>query len=177
MQPSVHNPSRAANIGRAIAGATWVADPGNPNRLVPIGAAGELLLQGPLVGRGYLNNPEQTAAAFIPGPPWLASCGSGDCRAELKVYRTGDLVRYDGDGSLVFVGRRYYQVKLRGQRFELGEVENQVQRAFEGSLKDVVALIVKPTAEKQAPYLVVFVVPHDSERAHQSSLHQSHRSP
>jgi acyl-CoA synthetase (AMP-forming)/AMP-acid ligase II len=53
----------------AIAGATWVADPGNPNHLVPIGAVGELLLQGPLVGRGYLNNPEQTAAAFIPGPP------------------------------------------------------------------------------------------------------------
>ncbi|GAB1218331.1 hypothetical protein ATERTT37_007585 [Aspergillus terreus] len=168
MQPSVRVPSRAANIGHPITGAAWVSDPEDPNRLVPIGAVGELLLQGPLVGRGYLNNPEQTAAAFISCPQWLAPLAYNPL-GESKVYRTGDLVKYDRDGSLVFVGRRDYQVKLRGQRFELGEVEDHVQRAFEDSLKDVVALIVKPTTVKQAPYLVVFVVPQDAESARQSS--------
>ncbi|KAL3447165.1 hypothetical protein BJX65DRAFT_308229 [Aspergillus insuetus] len=171
MQPSVDIPSQASNIGHPIAGAAWVADPGDPNRPVPIGAVGEFLLQGPLVGRGYLNNAEQTAAAFIDCPSWLESCSSDNHWRGSKVYRTGDLVRYDGDGSLYFAGRRDSQVKLRGQRFELGEVEDQVQRAYEGSLSDVVALIVAPTAaqQEQAPYLVVFVVPQHPESATEAS--------
>lgn len=169
VQPRVHIPSQAANIGYPIAGAAWVADPADPNRPVPIGAVGELLLQGPLVGRGYLNSPEQTAAAFIPCPSWLRSSGSTSHRTSSKVYRTGDLVRYEGDGSLSFVGRRDCQVKLRGQRFELGEVEEQVQQAFRGILNDVVALIVTPTGATQTPYLVVFIVPEHAESAAQTS--------
>ncbi|KAL2851264.1 hypothetical protein BJX68DRAFT_266172 [Aspergillus pseudodeflectus] len=169
MQASVHIPSRASNIGHSIAGAAWIADPSDPNRPVPIGAVGELLLQGPLVGRGYLNNPEQTAAAFIDCPSWLAPSYSDNHQCISKVYRTGDLVRYDSDGSLYFVGRRDSQVKLRGQRFELGEVEDQVQRAFGGTLSDVVALIVAPATAQQAPYLVVFVVPPHPESAPEAS--------
>ncbi|KAL5362552.1 hypothetical protein BJX96DRAFT_186106 [Aspergillus floccosus] len=127
MQPSVRVPSRSANIGHPIAGAVWVADPQDPNRPVPIGAVGELLLQGPL-----------TAAAFISCPPWLASLASHDHQGDPKIYRTGDLVKD-------------YQVKLRGQRFELGEVEDHVQRAFEGGLKDVVALLDAESARQPSP--------------------------
>lgn len=168
VQPRARIPSQAANIGYPIAGAGWVADPRDPSRPVPIGAVGELLLQGPLVGRGYLNNPQQTAAAFIPCPSWLRSFGSSNDAMSSKVYRTGDLVRYESDGSLSFVGRRDCQVKLRGQRFELGEVEEQVQQAFRGTLNDVVALIVTPTGAMKTPYLVAFIVPEHPESAPQT---------
>ncbi|OJJ32292.1 hypothetical protein ASPWEDRAFT_175579 [Aspergillus wentii DTO 134E9] len=157
MQPSITPDSQAANIGFPIAGAVWVTDRRDPSRLVPTGAVGELLLQGPLVGRGYLNNPEQTAAAFISEPPWVQKLGM-EGKYD-RMYRTGDLVRYEEDGSLSFVGRRDFQVKLRGQRFELGEVEEHVQQTFPGEVEDVVAQIVTPAALIKSPCLVVFIVP------------------
>mgnify|MGYP002718810860 FL=1 len=161
MRPSIQADSQAANIGFSIAGAGWVTDPRDPSRLVPLGAVGELLLQGPLVGRGYLNNEEQTAAAFIPNVPWTQDVGLPNDGRNTRLYRTGDLVRYESDGSLCFVGRGDFQVKLRGQRFELGEVEKQVQEAFDEDLEDVVAQIVTPAAAVQSPCLVVFIVPKD----------------
>ena len=89
---------------------------------LPVGAAGELWVNGPQVGRGYLNRPEKTAEAFIETP--LGRC-----------YRTGDIVRYLPDGNIQFVGRRDGQVKIRGFRIELTEVE-AVIRQFPG-IKDV----------------------------------------
>jgi len=89
---------------------------------LPVGAAGELWVNGPQVGRGYLNRPEKTAESFIE-TPW------GRC------YRTGDIVRYQPDGNIQFVGRRDGQVKIRGFRIELTEVE-AVIRQFPG-IKDV----------------------------------------
>jgi len=91
-------------------------------RRLPVGAAGELWVNGPQVGRGYLNRPEKTAEAFVQ-TPW------GRC------YRTGDIVRYLPDGNIQFVGRRDGQVKIRGFRIELTEVE-AVIRQFPG-IKDV----------------------------------------
>ena len=88
----------------------------------PIGAAGELWINGPQVGRGYLNRPEKTAESFVQSP-W------GRC------YRTGDIVRYLPDGNLEFVGRKDGQVKIRGFRIELKEVESII-REFPG-IKDV----------------------------------------
>ena len=88
---------------------------------VPWGAAGELLIAGPQVGIGYLNNPEKTAEAFV---EWNG----------LRCYRTGDIVRYREDGAIEFVGRKDGQVKIRGFRIELKEVE-AVIRQFEG-IKD-----------------------------------------
>ena len=89
---------------------------------LPVGAAGELWVNGPQVGRGYLNRPEKTAESFVE-TPW------GRC------YRTGDIVRYLPDGNIQFVGRRDGQVKIRGFRIELTEVE-AVIRQFPG-IKDV----------------------------------------
>ncbi|MCA1989779.1 MAG: amino acid adenylation domain-containing protein, partial [Desulfarculus sp.] len=88
-------------------------------RRVPVGASGEIFIGGMGLARGYLGQPEQTAAAFPPdpyGPP-----GS-------RLYRSGDFARWREDGVLLYQGRRDDQVKIRGQRLELGEVETVLRR-------------------------------------------------
>ncbi|ASS75374.1 hypothetical protein CIG75_10475 [Tumebacillus algifaecis] len=91
----------------------YVLDPWN--RPVPIGCTGEICMTGIGVGRGYLNDPERTAQAFVQNP---FADGRGD-----RMYKTGDLGRYLPDGRLEFVSRVDFQVKVRGHRIELGEVE------------------------------------------------------
>ncbi|HKR96001.1 MAG TPA: amino acid adenylation domain-containing protein [Candidatus Angelobacter sp.] len=83
---------------------------------VPPGVAGELHIGGGGVTRGYLNHPELTAERYIPDP------FSGEQGARL--YRTGDLARYLATGDLEFLGRKDFQVKLRGYRIELTEIES-----------------------------------------------------
>ncbi|MEM9594497.1 MAG: amino acid adenylation domain-containing protein [Acidobacteriota bacterium] len=90
-------------------------------RPVPMGVAGELVIGGGGVTRGYLGDPAKTAGAFVPDP----FAGDGDLGARL--YRTGDLVRWLPSGALEFLGRRDRQVKIRGFRIELGEIEALLQ--------------------------------------------------
>ncbi|KAJ5212665.1 uncharacterized protein N7498_004311 [Penicillium cinerascens] len=165
VQSPIDSSSQGGNIGFPIAGACWVTDPRNPDRIAPIGAVGELLLQGPLVGRGYLNSPEQAATNFILSPTWMRRVGFTAGREEGRVYRTGDLVRYEKDGSLSFVGRKDLQVKLRGQRFELAEVEKRLQEVWPEDLTDIVAEIVTPMASMNSKCLVVFVASKAAETA------------
>jgi amino acid adenylation domain-containing protein len=113
----------ALNIGYAFAGALWVVDPNDYNRLVPIGAPGELLIEGPLQARGYLNDPVKTAAAFVTDATWMIKNGFGAGR---RLYRTGDLVQQNPDGSITYIGRRDTQIKVRGQRVEVGEIEHHL---------------------------------------------------
>ncbi|RDL36341.1 Uncharacterized protein BP5553_05693 [Venustampulla echinocandica] len=116
----------AANIGFPIAEcAAWVVDPSNYNRLVPVGAPGELLIQGPLLARGYLNDADKTAASFVSDPEFLARLGLLSERGS-RMYCTGDLVQQNEDGSLVYLGRCDSQIKVRGQRVEPGEVESRI---------------------------------------------------
>ena len=108
------------NIGPANAAANWVVKPDYHHALVPIGVQGELLVSGPIVGLGYLKNPEKTAKAFVQDVQFV----KGDEQfAAFRFYKTGDLVRQNSDGTFTFCGRTDSQVKLNGQRIELGEVE------------------------------------------------------
>jgi amino acid adenylation domain-containing protein/non-ribosomal peptide synthase protein (TIGR01720 family) len=110
----------AANIGQPLLGRVWVVDPQDHNRLLPLGCVGELLISGPLLSRGYLNDEAKTQGAFIRRPGWASRL---DLSSEERLYKTGDLVRYTPDGSLDYLGRKDSQVKLHGQRMELAEIE------------------------------------------------------
>ncbi|TVY85159.1 Nonribosomal peptide synthetase [Lachnellula suecica] len=111
------------NMGRAVGSRAWIVDRSNPNRLVPIGSVGELVIEGPILARGYLNNNAKTEEVFIQDPQWSFNQDTLTSEVPRRMYRTGDLVKNAPDGSLIFCGRNDKQVKIRGQRLELGEVE------------------------------------------------------
>ncbi|KAI2791865.1 hypothetical protein POX_c04745 [Penicillium oxalicum] len=145
----VRDPS---NIGRGLGCTTWIVNPDDVNVLAPIGATGELLIEGPIVARGYLNEPEKTAAAFISAPAWWPeswSCG--------RIYRTGDLVKYNADGTIKFIGRRDTQVKLHGQRIELGEIEHRIRGAFTDSSHQVAVEVLAPNTRGGLKILTAFI--------------------
>lgn len=120
---------RDNSVGFGVETNLWVLDTTDiGGRLASIGEEGELYLEGPLVGLGYLNDPERTASAFIEDPPWLLRGGGSQPGRHGRLYKTGDLVRYNTNGSLAFLGRKDTQVKIRGQRVELGEVEHHVRQ-------------------------------------------------
>ncbi|CAI7605264.1 unnamed protein product [Penicillium discolor] len=146
------------SIGPGNGAAMWIANPNDHNELVPVGAVGELLVEGPIVGQGYLNDPEKTAAAFINDPPWLVAGHKEYAGRQGRLYKTGDLGRYDPDGlgGIVFVGRKDTQVKLRGQRVELGEIESQL-KAVLPSEANVIAEVITPKDYGGQPMLVAFV--------------------
>ena len=147
----------ATNIGRAPAANCWVVDPEDYHVLLPIGTVGELLVESPALSLGYLNRPDLTAAAFISSPRWLHRRLQGGAASESRMYRTGDLVRYNRDGSLEYSGRIDTQVKIRGQRVELAEVESHVRAYLSqyGQSCTVLAEVVR--RQNISPQLVVFV--------------------
>ncbi|MCP3065739.1 amino acid adenylation domain-containing protein [Myxococcus sp. K38C18041901] len=97
---------------------------------VPVGVQGELHIGGVQVGRGYWRRPELTAERFIPDA-FSDTPGA-------SLYRTGDLARWRGDGTLEYLGRTDFQVKVRGQRIELEEIELALRRL--PSVRDAVVL-------------------------------------
>ncbi|HVR99644.1 MAG TPA: non-ribosomal peptide synthase/polyketide synthase, partial [Thermoanaerobaculia bacterium] len=124
-----YGPSEAIVTATASAGRATIGRPA-PGRcahvldqrggLVPVGVAGELCLGGPLLARGYLGRPALTGERFVPDPfagEWGGEPGS-------RLYRTGDLARRLPNGELEFLGRVDHQVKVRGFRIEMGEIES-----------------------------------------------------
>lgn len=106
-------------IGRPIAN-TQVSILDEQWRNVPVGIVGEIYLSGEGLARGYVGRPQQTAESFIPNP---FATRPGD-----RMYRTGDLGRFRPDGNIDYIGRRDLQVKVRGYRIELEEVESAIKR-------------------------------------------------
>lgn len=119
------NTLKPGNIGPGVYINAWVVDPENSSQLAPIGCAGELFVEGPILARGYINNPAKTEDAFVTNPPWVGNTNG----SQRRMYRTGDLVSYNSDGTLNYVGRKDFQIKIRGQRLELGEVEHHLTEA------------------------------------------------
>lgn len=145
-----------ANIGTAKGGRAWIIDPHNYNRLVPVGAVGELVFEGIVVAREYLNNEKKTAEVFVRNPEWSASPGLSGlfCHPE-RMYRTGDLVRYNSDGTLCYLSRKDTQIKLNGQRIELGEIEYHCKQNLPDGAQPAVDLVV-PTSRVATKALAVF---------------------
>ncbi|MCP3169610.1 non-ribosomal peptide synthetase [Myxococcus qinghaiensis] len=115
------------SIGRPIANArVHLLD--SRQAPVPLGVPGELYLGGDVLARGYLHRPELTMERFVPDPL--------DLSPGARLYRTGDFARYRPDGTLEFLGRRDAQVKVRGYRIELAEIEAVLARY--PALKDCV---------------------------------------
>ncbi|MDH5394004.1 MAG: amino acid adenylation domain-containing protein, partial [Gammaproteobacteria bacterium] len=115
-------------------------------RKLPVGVAGELYIGGAGLARGYRNHPELTRASF------LAAASAGDVGQ--RIYRTGDLARYLSDGRLECLGRADSQVKLRGYRIEMGEIESNLDA--HPSVKQCVAIVREdqPADQRLAAYYV-----------------------
>ena len=149
----IAKPGKATNIGRACGCLLWVVGANDHNRLVPVGCIGELLVEGPIVARGYLHDQEKTAKAFVETPTWAKEPG-GHTR---RMYKTGDLVRYDSDGTLMYLGRKDTQVKLNGQRIELGEIEHHVEKNLPEDAQSAVDLVVLGQSQTSKKALVAFI--------------------
>ncbi|AKT40595.1 non-ribosomal peptide synthetase [Chondromyces crocatus] len=121
---------------------------------VPVGVPGEIYVASPGLARGYINRPAATAEKFLPNP---FSETPGE-----RIYRTGDLARYLPDGNLVFLGRVDNQVKLRGLRIELEEIESALKsHPHVGDAAVIVheAPADQATSERDGKRLVAYVVP------------------
>ena len=133
-------------IGRPIANTqVYLLDP--YLQPVPIGVPGELYIGGDGLARGYLNRPDLTAERFVPNP-FSGTTGS-------RLYKTGDLARYLLDGNVACLGRVDQQVKLRGYRIELDEIESAL--AQHPSVQACVVLAREDISEQTK--LVAYVVP------------------
>ena len=113
---------------------------------MPIGTPGELYIGGDGLANGYLNRPELTNERFVSNP---FDPGGG------KLYKTGDEVRYRGDGEVQYLGRLDFQVKVRGHRIELGELESVIGQ--HPGVRETLAIVREDSPGDQR--LLCYVVP------------------
>jgi len=142
------SPGKPVTIGRAVPGyRVHLFDDGL--RPVPRGEVGEIWIGGVGVARGYVGLPGSTAARFLPDP------FAPEDETDARIYRTGDLGRIDHEGNIDFLGRADSQVKLRGFRIELTEIESALMQV-EGVLAAACAVREEVPGAQQ---LVGYVVP------------------
>lgn len=126
---------RAENVPFVPSNAqSWIVDPDNLDLLAPIGAVGELLIEGPALFTGYLYDAQRTEAALVKAPQWRSSMGIGP--PVHRIYRSGDLVRYLENGEMRYVSRKDGVVKLRGQFVDLGEIESLLRDSLSLARRD-----------------------------------------
>lgn len=141
-----------SDIGWSMGCATWIVDPDDYGRLMPIGAIGELVVEGPNVAAGYYKNPEKTKHAFVESLPFLPE----DRRN--RIYRMGDLARWMPGGRVQFLGRKDTQVKLHGLKVDVGEVENKIRVALDGGVGLEVAVeMIENPSDSSDSRLVAFM--------------------
>ncbi|TDT46713.1 amino acid adenylation domain-containing protein [Maribacter spongiicola] len=125
------------------------------NQLQPIGVIGELCISGHGLARGYLNRPELTDQKFIDNP-----FEQGE-----KMYRSGDLVKRLSDGTLEYIGRIDHQVKIRGHRVELGEIESSID-----AIAGIKRTVVLPNTNAEGEARLVAYLLADGEKPEISSI-------
>ncbi|KAL4924109.1 non-ribosomal peptide synthetase [Aspergillus undulatus] len=134
--------NRGNTIGIPATGAIWIVDPSSPERLLPIGAVGELVIEGPHLSRRYLDNTavSRTGAGFLTKPPrWMSEMHPD--RIATRLYRSGDLGRLNADGTLDYIGRKDTILKLDGCRIDAVEVEHQARKCLSPSDAIIVDLL------------------------------------
>ena len=133
---------RSVPLGRAVQNVrVYVVD--EQLRPVPLGAPGAIVFSGVCVGRGYINDPDRTAAAYLTDPH----------RPGERLYLAGDFGRWRPDGKLEYLGRRDSQVKISGFRIEIGEIENTLLRV--PGVRDGAVVVAEPAGREQAPRRVL----------------------
>lgn len=149
--------AQAHTIGTATGCVGWIIDPANDQRLMPISQIGELAIEGHILARGYLGDPINTAAAFIKDPVWLLHGSPMHSGRHGRLYKTRDLVYYNSDGTCEIVGRKDTQVKIRGQRVELGDVESSLGHIFPEA-EAIAAELITPAGTEGPPQLAAFLL-------------------
>ena len=132
-------------------------------QLVPDGTPGDLYMGGEGVARGYLNRPELTAERFVMNP--FATEEQKALGKNLRLYKTGDVVRRLPSGKLVYIARADHQIKIRGFRVELGEIE-----ATLCTHPDVKDCVVTPYGDSHQKRLVAYVIPAQRGRLNGEAL-------
>ncbi|TDF41774.1 amino acid adenylation domain-containing protein [Alteromonadaceae bacterium M269] len=157
--------SQLIPLGRPLPGSeVYVLD--SAGQLSPLGMAGELYIGGAGVGRGYINRDELTAERFVSHTLNEVSGQSTEQPKSTRLYRTGDKVRYLPDGNLVFMGRLDEQVKVRGYRVELGEIERCLT-----DIDSVQQAVVRLESGEVSQQLVAYVVPTNLDSEASSTEH------
>ncbi|KAI1120172.1 hypothetical protein F5Y10DRAFT_137807 [Nemania abortiva] len=136
------DPVGGAKVGRPSTGTIWLVDPSSPNKLMPIGAVGEILVEGPHLSRGYLDDTatRRTEAGFLKTiPSWLPKLHP--FRTETRIYRSGDLGRLNHDGTITYLGRKDTILKLDGCRIDALEVEHQAKKCLSDNDNIIVDLL------------------------------------
>jgi amino acid adenylation domain-containing protein len=140
---SILHPCQEVTIGKALDGYDVLLVDDNLNVITETGKEGEILIGGDSIARGYLNREDLTAKKFIATDRY--------CGKMKRYYRTGDLAKYNADGDLLFIGRADAQVKVRGFRVELAEIEGLLMQ------NDAVQAAAV-TLDKDTQQLAAFVV-------------------
>ena len=152
-------PGKPVTIGRPLPTyKVLIAD--EAGRRMPDGKIGEIYIGGVGVARGYVNRPDLTAELFVPDPE--AEPGS-----DARLYRTGDLGRYTETGEIEYHGRADLQVKLRGYRIELSEIESIILKS-EDVQEAAVAVVALPDGFEE---LVAYVTPRPGHNIDPAKLH------
>jgi acyl-CoA synthetase (AMP-forming)/AMP-acid ligase II len=118
---------------------------------------GELLIEGPILAKGYLYNLEKTSASFITNPNWTDNwdVGGDHGTAPRRFYKTGDIARYADDGTVICLGRQDAQVKLNGNRIEIIDVETNLRNILGKRVDDLAVEVIVPS--KNNPGIVAII--------------------